>query len=514
MAREKEKQEHSGEEGAKTVLADVSDQTYLAPESDPDPRPHLPEGNEDETLLAIPAATEGPGMHTAAELPTRAIDEDSTRLNTNAGASPLTGRSYVPHSSNVIKDRFVLESRLGKGGMGQVYKARDLRKEEANDDNPWVAIKFLGEEFSRHPKALISLQREAKKSQQLAHPNVLTVYDFDRDGDRVYMTMEMLQGDDLSGLKKIKFAEGKEPDIETLIEQMASGLAYAHENGLVHSDFKPDNVFVTTEGRVKILDFGIARIMDSAVQKDSFDAGELGAMTLRYASLEMLRRESDPHPADDVYALGLIAYQLYAGAHPYGGRTALDALEQGLKPQPIKGMKRHQWRAIAGAIALERADRTPSAEQFLKEFSGTSRRNRILMAMVLVLALASGYFAWEASKPEGPAVPFAELPAQVQNEFRSQIDRGQQSAQIGDWDGASRYFIAAYALHPRNPEAENGLNMLVQHLVEVAPTMVTPRQQGYLLKLIDAYAEENEYLANNKQLGRVRDTLHAQLNPE
>jgi serine/threonine protein kinase len=448
MVKPKDTQERSTDNEEKTVLADAADRTVLAPSSDPGALPRLPEGNEDETLLAAPAS---PGPYTAAELPTLAVDEEATQVNTNPGASPLTGRSYVPHFSNVIKDRFVLESRLGKGGMGQVYKARDLRKEEAKDDNPWVAIKFLGEEFSRHPKALISLQREAKKSQQLAHPNLLTVYDFDRDGDRVYMTMEMLQGDDLSGFKKIKFAEGKEPSNETLIEQMASGLAYAHQNGLVHSDFKPDNVFVTTEGRVKILDFGIARIMDSAVQKDSFDAGELGAMTLRYASLEMLRRDSDPHPADDVYALGLIAYQLYAGAHPYGGRTALDALEQGLKPQPIKGLKRHQWRAIVGAIALERVDRTPSAEQFLKEFSGTSRRNRMLVAMVLVLALVSGYFAWEASKPEGPAVPFAELPVQVQNEFRSHIDRGQQSAEIADWDGASRYFIAAYALHPRNP---------------------------------------------------------------
>lgn len=514
MAKAGDKKEHSEEDADKTVLADTADQTVVAPESDPDALPPLPEGNEDETLLANPAADQGPGLYTAAELPTRAVDEDSTQVKTNPGASPLTGRSYVPHASNVIKDRFVLESRLGKGGMGQVYKARDLRKEEANDDNPWVAIKFLGEEFSRHPKALVSLQREAKKSQQLAHPNVLTVYDFDRDGDRVYMTMEMLQGDDLSGLEKIKFAEGREPDNETLIKQMASGLAYAHENGLVHSDFKPDNVFVTTEGRVKILDFGIARIMDSAVQKDSFDAGELGAMTLRYASLEMLRRDSDPHPADDVYALGLIAYQLYAGVHPYGGRTALDAWEQGLTPQPIKGLKRHQWRAIAGAIALERKDRTPSAEQFLKEFSGASRRNRILLAMVLVLALASGYFAWEASKPDGPAVPFAELPAQVQSEFRANIDRGQQSAEIGDWDGASRYFTAAYALHPRNAEAEEGLRMLVQHLVEVAPTMVTPRQQEYLAKLIDAYAEENEYLANNKQLAQVRENLRARLNPE
>jgi serine/threonine protein kinase len=510
MVKPKDPQDRPADDEDKTVLAATADQTVIAGAMETGVLPPLPEGNEDTTLLAQQAPPASPGLYTAAELPTRAVGDDRTEVNTHPGASPLTGRSYVPHASNVIKDRFVLESRLGKGGMGQVYKARDLRKEEANDDNPWVAIKFLGEEFSRHPKALISLQREAKKSQQLAHPNVLTVYDFDRDGDRVYMTMEMLQGDALSGLKKITFAEGKEPSNETLIEQMASGLAYAHENGLVHSDFKPDNVFVTTEGRVKILDFGIARIMDSAVQKDSFDAGELGAMTLRYASLEMLRRDSDPHPADDVYALGLIAYQLYAGSHPYGGRTALDALEQGLKPEPIKGIKRHQWRAIAGAIALERADRTPSAEQFLKEFSGTSRRNRILMAMVLVLALASGYFAWEASKPEGPAVPFAELPMQVQNEFRGNIDRGQQSAEIGDWDGASRYFIAAYALHPRNPEAENGLRMLVQHLEQLAPGMVTPRQQEYLLKLMDAYAEENEFLANNAQLAQLRTTLRAQ----
>jgi serine/threonine protein kinase len=300
-----------------------------------------------------------------------------------------------------------------------------------------VAIKFLGEEFSRHPKALISLQREAKKSQQLAHPNVLTVYDFDRDGDRVYMTMEMLQGDALSGLKKITFAEGKEPSNETLIEQMASGLAYAHENGLVHSDFKPDNVFVTTEGRVKILDFGIARIMDSAVQKDSFDAGELGAMTLRYASLEMLRRDSDPHPADDVYALGLIAYQLYAGSHPYGGRTALDALEQGLKPEPIKGIKRYQWRAIAGAIALERVDRTPSAEQFLKEFSGTSRRNRILMAM----AVRRLRPVFRATAPATPAP----------SSSHGQMFRAPGSLPLDDAPGSGRWWPGALPCRGRRP---------------------------------------------------------------
>jgi serine/threonine protein kinase len=468
--------------------------------------PRVPESDADKTVPIEP------GLETAAELPTVLLDDDATVVNTYPDQSPLTGRGYVPHSSNLVKDRFVLEARLGKGGMGQVYRARDLRKEEAEDDNPWVAIKFLGEEFSRHPKALISLQREAKKSQQLAHPNVLTVYDFDRDGDRVYMTMELLQGAPLSGWQSLEFAEGKAPTIDELVIQMASGLAYAHQHGVVHSDFKPDNIFVTAEGRVKILDFGIARIMDSAVAKDSFDAGELGAMTLRYASLEMLRRDSEPHPADDVYALGLIAYQLFTGVHPYGGRTAEEAFQLELKPQPIKGIKRYQWRAIAGALQLERSERTASAEQFLKAFSGASRRNRMLTAAVLVLALASGFFAWEASKPEGPAVPFAELPVQTQNQFREHIDKGRQSAAIQDWDGASRYFMAAYALHPRNPEAEEGLDTLVRHLAEVAPTVTSPRQQGYLLKIMDAYADENEYLANNRELTRTRVLLREQLN--
>ena len=451
-----------------------------------------------------------PGLHTAAELPTRAVTDRPTEAATNPGVSPLTGRAYAPHSSNVIKDRFVLEARLGKGGMGQVYKARDLRKEEARDDNPWVAIKFLGEDFARHPKALISLQREAKKSQQMAHPNVVTVYDFDRDGDRVYMTMELLQGAPLGSWEKVEYAEGRKPEVRDLILQMASGLAYAHEQGMVHSDLKPDNVFVTSQGRVKILDFGIARIMDSALEKDHFDAGELGAMTLRYASLEMLRRDSQPHPSDDVYALGLMAYQLYAGSHPYAGRTAEDALAKGLRPTPIKGLKRHEWKAIAHAIELEREHRTDSAAQFLKEFSGSSRRNRILSAAVLVLALVAGYFAWQAAQPEGPAVPFEELPAAVQSQFVELITRGQQSAQIQDWDGAARYFTQAWVVHPRNPDARAGLDQLVDYLSQVVPGVQPGRQQDYLLKLMDDYAAENEYLENHPKLKALREQLRAQ----
>ena len=96
MAKAGDRQEPQEGDGDKTVVAGSADQTVVAPESAPDALPLLPEGNEDETVLATPASAAGPGLNTAAELPTRAIEDDSTRVNTNPGASPLTGRSYVP----------------------------------------------------------------------------------------------------------------------------------------------------------------------------------------------------------------------------------------------------------------------------------------------------------------------------------------------------------------------------------------------------------------------------------
>ena len=95
----------------------------------------------------------------------------------------------------VLKGRFVLENVVGRGGMGVVFRAKDLRKEEAQDRDPYVAIKILNDEFRRHPESLKALQREARKSQALAHPNIVNVFDFDRDGATVYMTMEFLEGE-------------------------------------------------------------------------------------------------------------------------------------------------------------------------------------------------------------------------------------------------------------------------------------------------------------------------------
>ena len=294
----------------------------------------------------------------------------------------------------VIKKRFVLETVLGKGGMGLVYGAIDRRKEEARDPNPRVALKVLNADFQRHPQSFIALQREARKAQTLAHPNVVTVFDFDRDGDAVYMTMELLQGRTLDSIVREARGKGVGRDVAMpIIRGIAEGLAYAHRKNIVHSDLKPGNVFITEDGTAKILDFGIARAVPSAVadeHRDVFDAGALGAYTEAYATDEMIDGV-DPHPADDMYALGIIAYELMTGLHPYQRHSAPGARKLGIKPAPLKGLKRKQARAIESCLSFDRRQRPQNAGEFLKAFRGVTALQKATLAATVVLTLAAGY---------------------------------------------------------------------------------------------------------------------------
>ncbi|MFL6576158.1 MAG: protein kinase domain-containing protein, partial [Povalibacter sp.] len=133
---------------------------------------------------------------------------------------------------SIVKKRFVLETLIGKGGMGLVFAAIDRRKEEAQDTNARVALKVLNADFERHPQSFIALQREARKAQTLAHPNLVTVFDFDRDGETVFMTMELLKGRPLEALVREARGRGIAPAIVLpLIRGIAEGLAYAHRKG-------------------------------------------------------------------------------------------------------------------------------------------------------------------------------------------------------------------------------------------------------------------------------------------
>ena len=309
----------------------------------------------------------------------------------------------------LIHDRFVLEERIGVGGMGEVFRARDLRYEENEDRDPYVAIKFLGREFRRHPESKKALQREVRKSHHLAHPNIVTVFNFDEDGPLIYMTMEYLQGSPLNevinvhGLMGLPFDEAW-----PIIEGAGAALSYAHERGIVHSDFKPGNVFLTKNRRVKVLDFGIARAAATPTGDNKltrFDVSTLGALSPAYASPEMLAG-LEPDPRDDIYALACVAYELLSGRHPFDRASASVAQQEKKEVRPIKGLAAKKMRALTHGLAFTRAERTPTVDQFLQELSGVRPNAQALRAAVTAIAVlaiigaAVGGYSWSQRCPD------------------------------------------------------------------------------------------------------------------
>ncbi|MBB2927647.1 serine/threonine protein kinase [Paraburkholderia silvatlantica] len=299
--------------------------------------------------------------------------DDSTRIHEALAAARSATTSddaeHVKGIGDTLNGRFVLEECLGVGGMGTVYKALDLRKLEASDRKPYIAIKVLNVQFRGQPTSLIALQREARKAQTLAHRNIVTVYDFDRDGPLVYLTMEYLSGKPLSKLLRAPgFAGMPFEKARPIIAGMGQALAYAHERGFVHCDFKPANVFLTDGGDVKVIDFGIARVFQRPEEDPDvtvFDPATLGGITPAYASPEMFEHR-EPDPRDDVYALACVTCELLTGKHPFNRKSATQARSDKMRAERPPDLDRGQWRTLSAALSFDRASRTASVSQFLE----------------------------------------------------------------------------------------------------------------------------------------------------
>ena len=322
--------------------------------------------------------------------------EDLSPLSPKIVEKPHRSAKYENLGPGVtLKERFVLLEKLGQGGMGVVFKAKDLLKVEAQDKDPYVAIKVLTDAFKKFSGSFIALQREASKAQRLAHPNVATVYDFDRDGDTVFMTMEFLQGKPINQL--IKDLAKKPLKIDQalyIIDELCSGLAYAHEKQLIHSDFKPGNCFLLNDGHVKLLDFGIARAStqtDEERENTMFDPAKLSAVTPAYATPEMFAG-MNPDPRDDIYGLACVAYQLLAGGkHPYNKVASPKIKELGIKPKPIKGLNRRQQKTLMKALSVVREDRIDDVNKFAEGMRAKkSHAKTILLVTFFVSVIAAG----------------------------------------------------------------------------------------------------------------------------
>jgi formylglycine-generating enzyme required for sulfatase activity len=235
----------------------------------------------------------------------------------------------------------------------------------------------------------------------------------DEDGD--YMLMEYLEGGTLQKLLDEEFWRGIPlPRAWPLIADTCAALAYAHDHNVIHSDLKPSNVFVTTSGNVKVLDFGIARGARGALR--GFDARACGAVTETYASCEILEGGT-PDVRDDVYALGCVVYEMLSGKHPFGRHPATEARELKLRPPRLGSLSRRQNAAIARALSFDRDLRTESVEAFQSELRPREPQAKLwpaILAAAAVLVLAGAavaLFDRTGSEPPRPRVaPLAPIP--------------------------------------------------------------------------------------------------------
>jgi len=311
-------------------------------------------------------------------------------------ATQLEAMDHAEHPTSVdvgsvVRGRFELESMIGEGGMGVVYRAVDRLHKEMQDRDPYVAIKILNANLKRHPSALIALQRETRKAQLLAHENIINVHNFDRDGSIVYMTMELLDGKSLRSIvAENEFKGLPAEEAVPMIRSMAKALAYAHDNDIVHSDFKPANVFLTRRKQIKVLDFGLARANPAALPAEGgslLDSPALGGMTPAYASPQM-QEGKDPAPCDDVFALAIVAFELLTGRHPFDYERPDPARIPVVKATPLPGLSRLQRKALKRAFNVNPNARQRNASEFLREFDGPSKLKRAVQGAAAIVAFS------------------------------------------------------------------------------------------------------------------------------
>jgi serine/threonine protein kinase len=317
-------------------------------------------------------------------------------------------------ASDVLRDRYELISILGRGSTGTVYKAVDRHRVHLDPASRCVAVKVLKLNYKDRADELAQLEREFHQAQSLSHPNVVSVFDLDRDGDVYFIVMELLEGELLADI--LKRLDGKPMARRYalgVVSSVGAALAHAHQRGIVHADIKPRNIMITTSGEVRVLDFGFARERPLDLHTASA-LHEAPTSAPAYASVERVNG-SEPHPSDDVYSLACVAYELLAGRHPFGGRSAPLARAHGRPPQRIVGLSGKQQQVLHRALMWTRGERRIDVVELLaglgcgdtsgqlgipqelavaQSSASAARRAAVATALILLLT-ASGYFVWQ-----------------------------------------------------------------------------------------------------------------------
>src|SRR5438552_3441112 len=225
----------------------------------------------------------------------------------------------------VLGDRYQLGDAIGRGGMATIYRGQDLRMDRV------VAIKVLREVYSTDPKFVMRFQREAKAASALQHHNIVQVYDYGQTDGNYFIVMELVEGTDLRRYLRSRGVLAVERAI-IIAHDIALGLGAAHRRGIVHRDVKPQNVLVGRDGSIKLTDFGIASVY-KAINAERLPTTGMTLGTVQYYAPEQAQGEI-VSPAADVYALGIVIYEMLAGRTPFDGDTPVAVAMQHIQDLP------------------------------------------------------------------------------------------------------------------------------------------------------------------------------------
>jgi serine/threonine protein kinase len=263
------------------------------------------------------------------------MDSSGTEVYGQPGESTKSGEETRRSKPNLAPEQkvggYVLLAKLGAGGIGEVWKARDPRL------NRVVALKFIAAERPGS-SPVRDLLREARAASALNHPNIVTIFEVGEGAGSAFLAMEFVEGETLRA--RLKRPPIPADEAMEIAQQIVTGLAAAHRNGIVHRDLKPENIMLRVDGLVKLMDFGLAKVIPWAEKStSSIDSGgaatDSGAIvgTLTYMSPEQARGHTVT-PASDVFSFGIVFYELLTGEHPFRAETAVDTLTAILSREP------------------------------------------------------------------------------------------------------------------------------------------------------------------------------------
>jgi serine/threonine protein kinase len=275
-----------------------------------------------------------------------------------------------PKPGDLIADKYQIERFIGQGGMAEVYAGLNIRTGKR------VALKWISPALATTKEALSRFRREALAAGRINHPNVVTVFDVVEHASSTWLVMELLEGDPLSEiLNRVGYME-PEPAVQLLIPAIR-GVAAAHAHGVIHRDLTPDNIFIcrSADGKpreAKVLDFGVSKLADETADQVGITGGGHAVGTPAYMAPEQIRGNIAADGRTDVYALGVVLYQMLAGRRPFDGQiySALMIEIATSDPPRLRSVQGHVPEALEAivhrAMAREMEQRFPDVKSLLE----------------------------------------------------------------------------------------------------------------------------------------------------